>query len=148
MGYHTGNVWADAWSGLVNNTIVKNHDYDSCEIHITTKGNKVIGVLKKGGKIIKKAEARCHPSDNFDFNIGAHTVVQRLFDNSTSSPKVNLGKEDFRRSFVHRIRNLERNLDDIYSDYKETFDKDFESIFDNGGKFESMYRLKNTKGDK
>lgn len=51
------------------------------EIHITTDGYKTTyGILKENGKVVKKVEARLHPSDTFDFMVGSSIVMGRLFD--------------------------------------------------------------------
>lgn len=61
--------------------------YDSClelvkspsdEIHITTKGSRVIAIQKQNGKVINRAEAVCAPDDTFDFAIGAQLAFDRL----------------------------------------------------------------------
>lgn len=59
------------------------------EIHITTDGIKnVYGVLKENGKVVKKAMAKCHPSDTFDFEIGVATVMDRLLEKAKEAEKV------------------------------------------------------------
>lgn len=66
---------------IVNNTSSKFKKYipKSQELHITTDGYKTYGIYKKNGKVVKRAEARCHPDDTFDFKIGADTVINRIF---------------------------------------------------------------------
>lgn len=49
------------------------------EIHITIKDNKTIAVLKENGKVTKRAEAICCPTDTFDAHIGVDIVLDRLF---------------------------------------------------------------------
>lgn len=57
------------------------------EIHITTDGIKyTYGVLKENGKVVKKVEAKCCPSDTFDFEVGSKLVMERLFPNPTVMP--------------------------------------------------------------
>lgn len=63
----------------VKNTSSKFKKYILKELHITTDGYKTYGILKENGKVIKRAEARCHPDDTFDFKIGADTVINRIF---------------------------------------------------------------------
>lgn len=50
------------------------------EIHITRNGNILNAVMKADGKVVKRAEAKCHPDDEFDLKIGAQLVIDRLFD--------------------------------------------------------------------
>lgn len=51
------------------------------EIHITTDKDGVTthAILKENGKFVKRASARCHPEDEFDFSVGANIAVGRLF---------------------------------------------------------------------
>ncbi len=49
------------------------------EIHITVDGLKTIAVLKSGGKVITRAEAKCNPADTFNFETGAKLAFERLF---------------------------------------------------------------------
>lgn len=53
---------------------------DSEEIHITRNGNILNAVMKADGKVVKRAEAKCHPDDEFDLKTGAQLVIDRLFD--------------------------------------------------------------------
>lgn len=66
-------------TSYVENTSSKFKKYISKELHITTDGYKTYGILKENGNVIKRAEARCHPDDTFDFKIGADTVINRIF---------------------------------------------------------------------
>lgn len=47
-------------------------------IAIYSKGLETIALLKEGKKVIKKATAKCNPSDTYDFNIGARLAFSRL----------------------------------------------------------------------
>ena len=49
------------------------------EIHITRKGKEVHAILKKDGKLVKRTVAKCHPSDEFDFETGAKLAMSRLY---------------------------------------------------------------------
>lgn len=48
------------------------------EIHITVDGNNVHAIMKKDGKVIKRAVAKCSPEDKFDFKIGSRLAMERL----------------------------------------------------------------------
>ena len=52
------------------------------KIVIYRDGQKVIAMNKRTGK---KAEARCNPSDPFDFNIGARIAFDRLIPNKEAA---------------------------------------------------------------
>lgn len=55
-------------------------DTTSESIHITRKDNKVIAVYKNDDTVINRAEARCHPNDEFDFEYGAKLAMERLLN--------------------------------------------------------------------
>lgn len=62
------------------------------KIIIYRDGQKVIALDKRTGE---KAEARCNPSDPFDFNIGARIAFDRLIPNkeaAATEPKAFTGK--------------------------------------------------------
>lgn len=50
------------------------------EIHITTDGKTTFGIMKQGKKVIKRVEAKLHPDDEFDFEVGSKLVMERLLE--------------------------------------------------------------------
>ena len=76
----------------VSNTIV-----------IYMKGNQVIALDKATGK---KAVAKCHPDDEFDFNIGAKLAFERLIGVSKEEPKEEI--KDFAKTMYEFRSNLEK----------------------------------------
>lgn len=48
------------------------------KIVITTDGNTTLARLYENNKVIKTAEAKCSPEDEFDFNVGAELAFNRL----------------------------------------------------------------------
>ena len=55
----------------------------TCELHITCNDGKTTNaVYKVNGKIEKRTEAVCAPSDTFDFATGAQTAFDRVFPKS------------------------------------------------------------------
>lgn len=48
------------------------------EIHITTEGRYTYAVKKFNGKVVARAEAKCHEDDKFDFNVGVNLCLERL----------------------------------------------------------------------
>lgn len=76
----------------VSNTIV-----------IYMKGNQVIALDKATGK---KAVAKCHPDDEFDFNIGAKLAFERLMVVSKEEPKEEI--KDFAKAMYEIRSNLEK----------------------------------------
>lgn len=59
------------------------------KIVITTNGNTTLARLYEGKKVVKTAEAKCAPEDEFDFLIGAELAFERLTE---SKPKYYNGK--------------------------------------------------------
>lgn len=51
---------------------------DDHKIVITTDGKNTLARLYENGKVIKTAEAKCSPSDTFDFETGAKLAFERL----------------------------------------------------------------------
>lgn len=49
------------------------------ELHVTRKGKTTHAVLKKDGKIVKRAQADCNPRDVYDFETGARLAIDRVF---------------------------------------------------------------------
>lgn len=49
------------------------------KIVITTNGKTTFARLYDGDKVVKTAEAKCNPSDEFDFETGAKLAFERLF---------------------------------------------------------------------
>lgn len=52
-------------------------------IHITTDGVTTTAVFKDGNKVIEQSSTKCHPLDEFDFNIGSRIAFDRLMDKVT-----------------------------------------------------------------
>ena len=65
--------------------------------------NQVIAFDKATGK---KAVAKCHPGDEFDFNIGAKLAFERLMGVSKEEPKEET--QDFAKAMYEIRSNLEK----------------------------------------
>lgn len=65
--------------------------------------NQVIAFDKATGK---KAVAKCHPDDEFDFNIGAKLAFERLMGVSKEEPKEEI--KDFAKAMYEIRSNLEK----------------------------------------
>ena len=50
------------------------------EIHITTDGKTTFGIMKQGKEVIKRVEAKLHPDDKFNFEVGSKLVMDRLLE--------------------------------------------------------------------
>ena len=55
------------------------------KIVITTDGRTTYARYYTGKRIDAEAVAQCHPSDKFDFDVGAHVALHRLLDQIGSS---------------------------------------------------------------
>ena len=65
------------------------------KIVITTDGKTTLARLYEDGKIVKKATAKCHADDEFNFNTGAEIAFNRLIGKSIveeAKPKYYNGK--------------------------------------------------------
>lgn len=60
--------------------LVKEVKADFPKVVITTDGKTTLARYYEGGKVAKRAEAKCHPKDEFDFAIGAKLACERLMD--------------------------------------------------------------------
>lgn len=65
--------------------------YNVEKIVITHEGKKTTATLYKNGEVVEKATSKCHPEDEFDFNVGAKVALDRLIE-KTTKPKYYNGK--------------------------------------------------------
>nr|DAF72318.1 MAG TPA: ubiquitin ligase [Caudoviricetes sp.] len=63
----------------VKKYVFKNLTPPKQEIHITCKGRETHAILKEDGKVVKHTIAKCHPKDEFDFEMGSKIAYDRLF---------------------------------------------------------------------
>lgn len=84
-GHHLGGLcklgygwWLNSSSGNIK------HYHDKDKIIIYRSGNKVVA---KDCKTNKECISRCHPDDEFDFNVGAKLAFDRLVGNVESKPE-------------------------------------------------------------
>lgn len=55
------------------------------KIVITTDGKTTCARYYTGKRVVYEALAKCHPSDKFEFDVGAHVAMHRLLDQIGSS---------------------------------------------------------------
>lgn len=77
------------------------------EVHIYVNDKVTTAILKENGTVLKKAEAKCNPSDEFNFETGVKLAFERLFIN-----ELNVGDN------VKLI-----DFGEIYPTYEEWFKK-------------------------
>lgn len=67
---------------------------DVTKIEIFRNGKAVIAIKRTNGKIVSKGVAKCHPDDEFDFDIGARLAMERCVgkaaEESTDKPVSNV----------------------------------------------------------
>lgn len=68
--------------GLVDK--VMNQPYD---IHISSDGKTSTARFYVNGKLVRTAEAKCHPVDRFNFHTGAEVAFNRLWEKQTKEKK-------------------------------------------------------------
>lgn len=80
--YGCGWLWDDSMiAGLAN------PDRSSLIVEIQFDGNTTRATLKRGGREVKSAEARCSQEDTFDRGEGAKVAVNRLFAKKEKAKK-------------------------------------------------------------
>lgn len=70
--------------GLVDS--VMNQPYD---IHISSDGKTTTAKFYVNGKVVREAEAKCHPEDRFNFHTGAEVAFDRLWEKKPKELKLN-----------------------------------------------------------
>lgn len=89
-------------------------DNDNNEtLFVYRKGSETIGILKKNGREVKRAVAKCCEDDTYDFQTGAELVFERIFKDCESAvPKLNAkvvcihsGSIEFTQGKVYEVIN-------------------------------------------
>lgn len=83
-GICAGSSWAfkESWiSGLAE------PEREPCTVELRFDGMITTAVLKRGGRDVKTAEARCNPKDTYSRAEGARVAVERLFDKKRKEDK-------------------------------------------------------------
>ena len=83
----SGNYCIDGWT--VSDQMIVNEPKKQ-QLVIYRKGNATIGILKENGKEVKRAAAKLHPDDTYNFETGAHLILDRIFkDDAIVEPLYN-----------------------------------------------------------
>ena len=83
-GACAGSSWAfkESWiSGLAE------PEREPCTVELRFDGMITTAVLKRGGRDVKTAEARCNPKDTYSRAEGARVAVERLFEKKRKESK-------------------------------------------------------------
>lgn len=65
---------------LLHQRLVDFNMTDPYDIHISSDGKTTTARFYVNGKLIRTAEANCHPDDRFNFKTGAEVAFDRLFE--------------------------------------------------------------------
>lgn len=87
--YGRGWYWADSMiSGLAEPV------REPCTVELRFDGMITTAVLKRGGRDVKTAEARCNPKDTYSRAEGARVAVERLFEKKRKEDKPKKSKRE------------------------------------------------------
>lgn len=99
------------------------------KIVITTDGKTTLARLFDGKTMVKRAEAKCAPSDTFDFGVGTELAVKRLMGGKPVTEPVKESKPEPVKLYCFKGHRNLLTLGKIY-----TVPEDGKLIFDNGDK--------------
>lgn len=87
--------FAESWiSGLAE------PEREPCTVELRFDGMITTAVLKRGGRDVKTAEARCNPKDTYSRAEGARVAVERLFEKKRKEDKPKESKPKMWDKFV------------------------------------------------
>lgn len=93
VGYHW--TFGESWiSGLVE------PEREPCTVELRFDGMITTAALKRGGRDVKTAEARCNPKDTYSRAEGARVAVERLFQKKRKEDKPKESKPKVGDKFV------------------------------------------------
>lgn len=88
-------LFDESWiSGLVE------PDREPCTVELRFDGMITTATLKRGGRDVKTAEARCNPKDTYSRAEGARVAVERLFEKKRKEDKTKESKPKIGDKFV------------------------------------------------
>lgn len=76
-----------------------------CTVELRFDGMITTATLKRGGRDVKTAEARCHPKDAYSRAEGARVAVERLFEKKRKEDKPKVSKPKMWDKFVVTVNN-------------------------------------------
>lgn len=76
-----------------------------CTVELRFDGMITTAVLKRGGRDVKTAEARCNPKDTYSRAEGARVAVERLFEKERKEDKPKESKPKMWDKFVVTVNN-------------------------------------------
>lgn len=100
-GFYAGSSWKfkESWiSGLVE------PEREPCTVELRFDGMITTATLKRGGRHVKTAEARCNPKDTYSRAEGARVAVERLFEKKRKEDKPKESKPKMWDKFVVTVK--------------------------------------------
>lgn len=92
--------FAESWiSGLAE------PEQGPCTVEIRFDGMITTATLKRGGRDVKTAEARCNPKDTYSRAEGARVAVERLFEKKRKEDKPKVSKPKMGDKFVVTVKD-------------------------------------------
>lgn len=92
-------VFKESWiSGLAE------PEREPCTVELRFDGMITTAVLKRGGRDVKTAEARCNPKDTYSRSEGARVAVERLFEKKRKEDKPKESKPKIGDKFVVTVK--------------------------------------------
>lgn len=82
-------------------------DREPCTVELRFDGTITTAVLKRGGRDVKTAEARCNPKDTYSRAEGARVAVERLFEKKRKEDKPKESKPKIGDRFVVTVKDGE-----------------------------------------
>ena len=76
------------------------HEREPCTVELRFDGMVTTATLKRGGRDVKTAEARCNPKDTYSRAEGARVAVERLFEKKRKEDKPKNSKPKIWDKFV------------------------------------------------
>lgn len=77
---------------------------EPCTVELRFDGMITTAVLKRGGRDVKTAEARCNPKDSYSRSEGARVAVERLFEKKRKEDKPKKSKPKIGDKFVVTVK--------------------------------------------
>lgn len=93
-------LFSESWiSGLVE------PKQEPCIVELRFDGMITTATLKRGGRDVKTAEARCNPKDTYSRAEGARVAIERLFEKKRKEDKPKESKPKMWDKFVVTVNN-------------------------------------------
>lgn len=89
---------------LLHQRLVDFNMTDPYDIHISSDGKTTTARFYVNGKLVRTAEANCHPDDRFNFKTGAEVAFDRLFEKQHKEKKEKVDLNNLKPGDKARVR--------------------------------------------